>query len=211
MTLDPRIVYVDGALVVVDKPAGMLAVPGRGPDKADCALFRVRRRWSDAEVVHRLDMATSGLLLYARGVAVQRTLHAAFAARRVAKRYVACVLGTVDADRGTIELPLAADWPRRPRQQVDVQRGKPSTTHWRVLQRDGACGTTRLELEPVTGRSHQLRVHLMAIGHPIAGDSLYGDAAARAAAPRLLLHASELTLEHPSGGSALRLACAPPF
>ncbi len=189
------VLYADDALVVVDKPAGLLAVPGRGEQRQDCVAARVQARFADALVVHRLDQATSGLMVLARGAVAQRALSRAFAERRVAKGYTAIVGGRLAGTAGTIELPLAADWPNRPRQRVDALRGKPSTTHWRVLRHDDAAGTTRVELEPHTGRSHQLRVHLLAIGHPIVGDALYAPPAL--AAPRLMLHASSLALPHP--------------
>ena len=199
-------IHLDEHLIVVDKPAGLLSVPGRF--EPDCMSARVQARWPDALVVHRLDMATSGLLLLARGAAVQRRLSQAFAERAVDKRYTAVVRGLLTDDRGTIDLPLAADWPHRPRQQVDHRHGKPALTHWRVVDRDPAFDRTRLELQPVTGRSHQLRVHLAAIGHAIVGDPLYGDAAG---APRLLLHACALAFRHPADGRPLDLASAAPF
>ncbi len=197
----------DVALVAADKPAGLLAVPGRGDAKRDCLAARVQADVSDALVVHRLDQATSGVMLFGRGAAMQRALSITFAERRIAKRYQAVVQGVVDADDGEIELPLAADWPNRPRQQVDRVRGKPALTRWRVLSRDDA-GTTRLQLEPVTGRAHQLRVHLAAIGHAIVGDTLY---APQAQASRLMLHACELRLQHPVDGRTLVVASAVPF
>ena len=202
------IVHADTGLVVVNKPAGLLSVPGRGADKQDCAWARVQAGWPDALVVHRLDMATSGLLLFARGVALQRSLSIAFAQRDVHKRYVALVDGTPDADAGQIDLPLAADWPNRPRQRVDTVRGKPSSTRWMVLARDPP-GRTRMAFEPVTGRSHQLRVHAAAMGWPIAGDTLYGPASPTA--PRLMLHACELTLAHPDSGQRLQWLAPAPF
>lgn len=203
------ILHLDDQLVVADKPAGLPTVPGRPVELQDCLWRRVREAVPDALVVHRLDMATSGLVLFARGPAAQRTLSAAFATRRVGKRYVAVVHGRLADDAGTIALPLAADWPNRPRQKVDPDRGKPSTTHYTVLARSAA--TTRLTLEPRTGRSHQLRVHLAAIGHPILGDTLYGDAAVQAAAPRLLLHAAGLAFAHPHDGRALAFESSVPF
>ena len=205
------VVHVDDAIVAVDKPAGLLSVPGRGADKQDCAWTRVRCCWPEAEVVHRLDMATSGLLVFARGAVVQRRLQAAFAERRVDKCYVAVVHGLPEEDNGSIALPLVADWPRRPRQKVDATRGRPSLTHWRVVSRDSAAALTRLELQPVTGRSHQLRVHLLAAGWPIVGDTLYGAQETASLAPRLMLHASTLAFEHPLSGRPMRLRCAPPF
>lgn len=191
-----QLLHVDAGLAAVNKPSGLLSVPGR--QESDCAWARLREILPDALVVHRLDMATSGLLLFARGPEMQRTLSLDFAERRVEKRYVARVQGRLDGPRddwAEIELPLIADWPNRPRQKVDHAQGKPSRTRWRVLDHEG--DSTRLELEPVTGRSHQLRVHLQALGHPILGDSLYGGAPA----PRLMLHACALTL--PTHGLAL--------
>jgi tRNA pseudouridine32 synthase/23S rRNA pseudouridine746 synthase len=182
-----RVVHADDRLVVVDKPPGMLSVPGR--TEPDCASARVQALYPDALVVHRLDQATSGLLLFARGAQAQRELSADFAERRVGKVYVAVVAGRLEGE-GVIDLPLGADWPNRPRQQVDFKRGKPSQTRWRVLAHEGP--DTRLLLTPVTGRSHQLRVHLAHVGHPILGDALYAPPAVAAAGPRLLLHASEL-------------------
>jgi tRNA pseudouridine32 synthase / 23S rRNA pseudouridine746 synthase len=203
------ILHVDAQLVVADKPPGLPTVPGRPVELHDCLWHRVREVVADALVVHRLDMATSGLVLFARGVAMQRALSVAFATRRVHKRYVAVVHGDVDSDTGTIELPLAADWPNRPRQRVDHERGKPSTTHYAVLERHAT--STRLALEPLTGRSHQLRVHLAEIGHPILGDTLYGDAAVRTASPRLLLHAAGLAFDDPLDGRPLEFGSPPPF
>lgn len=194
------LVHLDRDLLVVDKPAGWLTVPGRGADKADCLAARVVAIWPDALVVHRLDMATSGLVLFGRGAGMQRALSMAFEARSVHKRYVAVVAGCMTQACGEIDLPLSADWPNRPRQIVDPLDGKPSLTHWRVLARDHQAGTTRLQLTPVTGRTHQLRVHLAAIGHPILGDALYAPADWAAAAPRLLLHAEVLALQRPAAG-----------
>lgn len=186
--------HVDERLIVVDKPAGLLAVPGRGEDKQDCVIHRVQQRFPDALVVHRLDMATSGLLLLARGVAMQRLLSIAFAQRRVAKRYIAVLAGCLAEPAGEVDLPLMPDWPNRPRQKVDREHGKPSLTRWQVMTTDAVQQTTRVALEPVTGRSHQLRLHMQAIGHPILGDALYAAPAQCALASRLLLHASSLQL-----------------
>jgi tRNA pseudouridine32 synthase/23S rRNA pseudouridine746 synthase len=200
--------YRDDTLLAADKPAGLLSVPGRGEAHRDCLAARVQADVADARVVHRLDQATSGVMLFGRGAAAQRALSMAFAERRVVKRYEALVHGLVAGDAGEIDLPLAADWPNRPRQQVDHAQGKASLTRWRVLVRDAAAGTTRLQLEPVTGRSHQLRVHLAAIGHAIVGDTLYADCTA---APRLLLHACELRLPHPADGRTLAVTSPLPF
>lgn len=204
-----HILYLDPQLVAVDKAAGLLAVPGRGEDKQDCLWSRLRAEVANALVVHRLDMATSGVMVFARGAAAQRELSAAFEQRRVAKRYEAIVVGLVAGASGAIDLPLAADWPNRPRQRIDRERGKASLTRWSVLARDERAGTTRLALEPATGRSHQLRVHCAAIGHPIVGDTLYG--VQGHAAPRLLLHAVAITLPHPHDDRSLHVECAAPF
>ena len=203
-----RAIHVDDHLLVLDKPAGLLAVPGR--TQADCLAERARATWPDAMVVHRLDMATSGLMLFARGAALQRRLSMDFAARRVTKRYEAIVHGRPAGDGGEIMLPIGADWPNRPRRQVDHDHGKPSLTRWRVRSHDAGADTTRLELEPVTGRTHQLRVHLAAIGHAIVGDALYGTAQDRGVA-RLHLHATSLALAHPVDGHWLAVSSAAPF
>lgn len=223
------VVCADEALVVVNKPSGLLSVPGRGPHNAYCASARVQALYPDALVVHRLDMSTSGLLVLARGAAVQRELSRQFAQREVFKRYEALVAGHlksgVDATPSStaaieeegwslIDLPLIVDWPNRPKSKVDHDIGKPSQTRWRVCEHlTLPCGlaATRVALEPVTGRSHQLRVHLQAIGHPIVGDELYADTAALAAAPRLLLHACVLELTHPHTQKRHRFESAVPF
>lgn len=205
------ILHLDGHVVIADKPAGLPTVPGRPAELHDCLWQRVRAEVPDALVVHRLDMATSGLVLFARGAAMQRALSAAFAQRGVDKRYEAVVAGRVATESGQIDLPLAADWPNRPRQRVDAERGKPSLTRWHVLAHDVAAGTTRVALQPVTGRSHQLRVHLAAIGHPILGDALYAAPEAASAAPRLLLHATRLSFTHPGDGRRAPFASPVPF
>jgi tRNA pseudouridine32 synthase / 23S rRNA pseudouridine746 synthase len=204
-------VHVDDACIVIDKPSGLPAVPGRGEHLQDCMATRVQARYADALVVHRLDMATSGLLLFARGALAQRRLSAGFAAREVHKHYTAVVHGAVAQDEGEITLPLLTDWPNRPRQRVDFEHGKPSLTRYRVLARDTRQRTTRLALTPVTGRSHQLRVHLQALGHPILGDTLYAPAAVQAQAARLLLHADALGFAHPVSGEPLRFELPAPF
>ncbi len=201
------LLHVDDALIVAVKPAGLLAVPGRGEAGRDNLASRVQALYADALVVHRLDMGTSGLMLLARGLEMQRRLNAAFEQRAVAKRYVAVVEGVVEGEEGRITAPLAADWPNRPRQVVDGARGKPSLSYWQVLAR--AAGSTRLALVPVTGRSHQLRVHLQHIGHPIRGDELYAPHPLRS--QRLLLHAQRLALAHPATGAALVFESAPEF
>ncbi|MGI4777667.1 MAG: RluA family pseudouridine synthase [Janthinobacterium lividum] len=209
------VIHEDPHLLVLDKPSDLLCVPGRGDDKQDCLSARVLARWPDALVVHRLDMATSGLVLMARSPAVQRALGDAFATQEVCKRYEALVDGTLaaSADWSTIDAPIAADWPRRPMQKTDPS-GKASITRWRVLAHvppADTCATTRLALQPLTGRTHQLRVHLASIGHPILGDSLYAGGVAKDGFARLMLHATSLTLQHPVTGEKVSFESAVPF
>jgi len=212
-----RCLHADEDLLVLDKPSGLLCVPGRGEDKQDCLSARAQRQWPSALVVHRLDQGTSGLVLMARSPEMQRKLSDAFAQRLVHKRYQAIVAGTMQApSEGTwaqIDLPIAADWERRPLRIIDAERGKPSLTEWRILetQTTAAPLTTRLELQPVTGRTHQLRVHLAAVGHPILGDALYADPAVQGLAPRLLLHATRLAFDHPRSGNPVQFASLPDF
>ena len=208
---DVPILYLDRHCIVAIKPAGLLSVPGRGPQNGDCLARRIQSRLDDALVVHRLDMATSGLIVFARGIDAQRRLSASFERRDVDKRYVAVVAGRLADDAGAIELPLIADWPNRPKQKVDEQHGKAALTHFRVLARDPGCDTTRVELRPVSGRSHQLRVHLQAIGHPILGDALYAPPAVRERATRLLLHAAALRFPHPATGGRVEVESPAPF
>ena len=201
------LIYADDALLVLEKPAGLLAVPGRGEAGRDNLAARVQATYVDALVVHRLDMATSGLMLFARGIEAQRQLSAAFEQRRVDKRYEAIVEGQLAEDSGEIDAPLAADWPQRPRQIVDHEWGRIARTPWCVMERlDGA---TRLALQPLTGRTHQLRVHLQHIGHPIRGDALYAPPPLRST--RLLLHACALAFAHPATGVAMAFTSRPPF
>ncbi|MGB9093835.1 MAG: pseudouridine synthase [Gallionella sp.] len=215
-----EIVYCDDKLLVANKPSGLLSVPGRGPEKSDSLATRIKQEFPDALSVHRLDMATSGLLVFARGALMQQQLSRLFRERGISKSYIAVVAGHIDADAGEIDLPLAADWPNRPKQKVDFASGKPSLTRYRLL---GAAdcivpwqpgkpllAACRIELEPVTGRTHQLRVHLAAIGHPVLGDQLYGERDC-CGAPRLLLHARELSFMHPSRLEMLSLTAEPPF
>lgn len=205
------LIHVDEALIVVNKPEGLLSVPGRGEGRQDCMVHRVQQRFPEALTVHRLDMATSGLLVFARGEAMQRALSVLFQDRQVDKRYVAVVQGLLAQDHGEVNLPLIADWPNRPRQMVCFERGKPSLTLYEVLARDLLKDETRVALTPVTGRSHQLRVHMLALGHPMLGDPFYGDADSQARAPRLLLHAETLSLPHPVSGERVHWVCTAPF
>nr|WP_321360336.1 pseudouridine synthase [uncultured Hyphomonas sp.] len=204
-----RYVHVDDDLIVIDKPSGLLSVPGRGPEKADCAITRVNAEYPGALTVHRLDMATSGLLVLARSKPVQSALSRLFERGKVEKEYIADVWGLPDPAAGKIDLPLITDWPNRPRQKVDHDIGKPSQTLYETVE--VRTGQTRLRLTPLTGRSHQLRVHLAEIGHPILGDDLYAHEAALSAAPRLCLHASAIAFDHPGTGDRLALSLPCPF
>ena len=207
--------HLDDHLLVLEKPAGLLAVPGLGPRGHDCLVARAQAQWGEVRTVHRLDMATSGLMVFARDAPTQRALSMAFEQRKVHKRYVATVHGLVAGVEGSIDLPLLADWPNRPRQKVDLEQGKPSLTHWRVLTHDITRQQTMLALHPVTGRSHQLRVHLLNLGHAIVGDALYGPSASESCEPatpsRLMLHATELGFAHPASGEDLRFQSPAPF
>lgn len=205
------LIHADSALLVVAKPSGLLSVPGRGPDKQDCLITRVQVDYPAALIVHRLDFDTSGLLVMALGKTMHRALSILFQERQVDKRYLAVVAGELAQASGEVCLPLIVDWPNRPRHIVDVKNGKPSLTRYRVLSHDAAKRCTRVELTPETGRTHQLRVHMQALGHPILGDSLYADAAGQSQADRLLLHAEYLAFTHPESGQRLAFDCPAPF
>lgn len=205
-----NLIFADDFILVLNKPAGLLSVPGRGADKADSLATRVQQQFPDARIVHRLDRDTSGLLVLARGAEMHRRLSMAFAAREVGKYYVARVAGKPEPAAGEINLPIIVDWPNRPKQHVNYATGKPSLTRYSLLSHDAANNTSLLELEPITGRTHQLRVHLSEIGHPILGDTLYGGAVANAA-ERLLLHARLLSFVHPFSNAPLQFICEPPF
>ena len=216
------LVYEDKVLLLFNKPSGLLSVPGKGPEKADCLRTRVQQVYPKALTVHRLDMSTSGLLLMARNAEIHRTLSIAFANREVHKRYVAVVNGCVpndDSDTNEddvstwrlIDLPIATDWINRPLMKIDKQDGKSSQTHYRVIKHDADNVCTHLELAPVTGRTHQLRLHLQAIGHSILGDHLYATDEVQAKSTRLMLHASRLTLMHPVTGRQMDWFLNNPF
>ncbi|SDI65782.1 RluA family pseudouridine synthase [Aliiruegeria lutimaris] len=204
----PAILYRDENLLLVDKPPGLLSVPGKGEHLADCLLSRLERDYPGTLLVHRLDRDTSGVMVFAMNRRAQRHLGLQFERRHTTKRYVARVVGRVEKESGLLDLPLIADWPNRPKQMVDFERGKPARTHWRVLEREAAA--TRVELQPETGRSHQLRVHMAALGHPILGDPLYAEGDAREVA-RLMLHAQSLTLRNPEGGEYMTFRAEVPF
>ncbi|MEM9641394.1 MAG: pseudouridine synthase [Pseudomonadota bacterium] len=203
------VLHADADLLVVDKPAGLLSVPGKNPGLADCLEARVRAEFPEALLLHRLDMDTSGVMVFARTRAAQRHVARQFERRQLGKSYVARVWGRPAQDQGRIELPLICDWPRRPLQKVCKANGKPSVTEWRVQAEEGAV--TRLQVTPLTGRSHQIRVHLLSMGHPIAGDRFYARGRALDAAQRLQLHAHSLTLRHPDGGAPACFTAAVPF
>lgn len=200
------VIQQDGDLLVLNKPSGLLSVPGKGAELADCLEARVHAAHPGALIVHRLDRDTSGVFVMAMNAGAQRHLGLQFERRHLSKTYQALVAGHVADDEGEIDLPLIADWPNRPLQKVCHDTGKPALTRWRVISRMETA--SRLDLAPHTGRSHQLRVHMKEIGHPILGDPLYGDASA---APRLMLHAHTLTLRHPTGGAVETFCAEVPF
>ncbi|WP_430283495.1 bifunctional tRNA pseudouridine(32) synthase/23S rRNA pseudouridine(746) synthase RluA [Pseudoalteromonas sp.] len=209
MTPYLSIVYQDDDLLIVNKPSGLLTVPGKDPKHADCLISRVNRVFPTAKIVHRLDMATSGIICLAMHKEAHRNLSIQFQDRKTAKRYIARVFGKLEQQTGSVDLPLICDWPNRPKQMVDHDNGKPSLTHFKVIEREQS--STRVELTPITGRSHQLRVHMLSLGHPILGDKLYAHPEAFAMAPRLQLHAEMLTLAHPVSGETLIFEAAPEF
>lgn len=204
-----EILWRDESFLAVNKPAGLLSVPGRHPDNRDSLISRLQIDFPEARIVHRLDMATSGLMVVALGKDSHRQLSKLFERRQIDKQYHAVVAGCVSGDHGLIDLPLACDWPRRPRQHINFEHGKSAQTFYRCLYRSAEHSS--LLLSPHTGRSHQLRVHCASLGHPILGCEFYADEAARRGASRLLLHASALQLEHPLSGELMRFDCPPPF
>lgn len=204
-----RVIHADHEVLLVDKPAGLLSVPGKGEDLADCMMARVLKIHPEALLVHRLDLDTSGIMVFALTRHAQRHLGQEFENRRTKKVYLARLWGHLEPRDGRVDLPLIVDWPNRPRQHVNHETGKPSVTDWRVLRHD-PDGTTRVRLMPVTGRSHQLRVHALALGHPILGDPLYADGPARDF-PRLMLHAESLRFRHPEHGKAMTFTAPCPF
>ncbi|MCH1925549.1 bifunctional tRNA pseudouridine(32) synthase/23S rRNA pseudouridine(746) synthase RluA [Shewanella sp. C32] len=203
------ILYQDRDIMVINKPSGLLSVPGRAADHYDSAYSRVLQLHQGAQVVHRLDMATSGVLLLALRRSAEREVKRQFQDRETHKTYYARVVGHVREPAGTVDLPLICDWPNRPRQKVDHQVGKPSVTHYEVVSYGKY--STLVKLTPITGRSHQLRVHMMALGHPILGDGFYADDRARQMASRLLLHAASLTIKHPYSGESQTFSAPVPF
>lgn len=196
-----HIIYQDDHILVVNKPSGLLSVPGRLPEHRDSVMTRIQRDYPSAESVHRLDMATSGVMVVALTKAAERELKRQFREREPVKTYLACVWGQLSPEKGLVDLPLICDWPNRPKQKVCFETGKAAQTEWQVLERN--TQSCRVQLKPITGRSHQLRVHMLALGHPILGDNFYANPEAKALASRLLLHAERLTITHPSFGNSM--------
>ncbi|MDO3386580.1 RluA family pseudouridine synthase [Gilvimarinus sp. SDUM040013] len=211
LTPSVSIIWQDADLLVVNKPSGLLTVPGRGPDKQDCLINRLLVDYPNSRIVHRLDQPTSGLVLVPQNHHAHKTLGKQFEQRQISKRYLAVVGGLLEQDQGDIELPLICDWPNRPRQMVDFANGKHALTRYRVIARDNEKRRTRVALTPVTGRSHQLRVHMQALGHPILGDNFYATQTLRDASERLLLHAEWISFAHPVTGDTVSLECPSEF
>lgn len=206
---DPlEVLHEDAHIILVNKPSGLLSVPGKGEHLADCLISRLQAVFPTALLVHRLDRDTSGVMVFAQTPAAQRHLGLQFEKRMTKKTYVARVFGDVVGDEGTVDLPLIVDWPNRPKQMVDHENGKPAVTDWKVIKRGD--NETRMRLMPKTGRSHQLRVHMLALGHPILGDPFYAEGAALEF-PRLMLHSEELKLKHPEDGRGLKFRAKAPF
>lgn len=206
---DLDVIHADHEILVVNKPAGLLSVPGRGEHLADCLLSRLEAAFPGVLLVHRLDRDTSGVMVFALSPHAQRHLGLQFEHRRVKKTYVARLSGEMAEKRGTVDLPIAVDWENRPRQRVDHENGRSAQTEWRVLRTGG--GETRVRLMPRTGRSHQLRVHMASLGHPILGDPFYAEGSARDDHPRMMLHSEELRLLHPDGGQGQKFRAKAPF
>lgn len=202
------VIHADHQLLIVDKPAGLLSVPGKGAHLTDCLISRVQMAYPEALLVHRLDRDTSGVMVFALTPQAQRHLGLQFEKRQTKKTYMARVWGKLEPKLGSVDLPLIVDWPNRPLQMVDHENGKPARTDWRVARYED--GATRVRLMPLTGRSHQLRVHMREIGHPILGDPLYATGAARDF-PRLMLHSESLRLRHPDGGAGMTFKAKAPF
>ncbi len=204
------VLYQDKHIMVVNKPSGLLSVPGRAPENKDSVMTRVQNDFPTAESVHRLDMATSGVIVVALTKAAERELKRQFREREPKKTYIARVWGHLAQDEGLIDLPLICDWPNRPKQKVCYETGKSAQTEYQVISRDDD-GSTRVKLSPITGRSHQLRVHMLAMGHPILGDGFYAHPEAKAMASRLQLHAQQLCITHPEFGTPMHFKCEAEF
>lgn len=203
------VLYQDEHLLILDKASGLLTVPGKHDHHKDCLESRAVAAFPSAKIIHRLDMETSGVIALALDKETHRQISKQFERRKTSKTYIARLAGVMEKDEGSIDLPLICDWPNRPKQMVDHENGKASQTHWRVLEREN--DVTRVEFTPITGRSHQLRVHALSIGHPILGDNLYGTTESQTAAPRLQLHSLRLTLFHPAQEKYLTFEAPLPF
>ncbi|MGK0442381.1 MAG: tRNA pseudouridine32 synthase/23S rRNA pseudouridine746 synthase [Pseudohongiellaceae bacterium] len=203
----PNILWQDNELLLVSKPSGLLSVPGKHPKNQDCLISRIQQIHPDARIIHRLDMDTSGIMVLALNASSHRQIGRQFERRQTKKTYIAEVYGVVENDQGSIELPIITDWPNRPLQKVDHEEGKPALTHFQVLSRNSSQQTSRLLLTPITGRSHQLRIHLAEIGHPILGCDFYAHEQANVMSPRLLLHANTLSFSHPTTGQLIDGQC----
>ena len=204
-----NILYKDEYLIIFNKPSGLLTVPGKALEHKDSLINRVNLVYPTATIVHRLDMATSGIICLALDKATHREISRQFQDRETKKRYIARVFGKLEPESGSVDLPLICDWPNRPKQMVDHDKGKPSLTHYQVLEYEDHA--TRVALTPITGRSHQLRVHMLSLGHEILGDRLYANAEALAMANRLQLHAQYLSFQHPVTKEQLEFHCEPDF
>lgn len=202
------ILHEDHEILVVNKPAGLLSVPGKGPELSDCLIARLEAVYPQVLLVHRLDRDTSGVMVFGLTPHAQRHLGLQFEKRQTKKTYLARVAGRLEPKTGTVDLPIIVDWPNRPLQKVDPETGKPAVTDWRVMK--ATDEESRVKLYPQTGRSHQLRVHMLALGHPILGDPLYAPETADCC-PRMMLHAEELRLRHPDGGAGVKYRVKAPF
>ncbi len=205
-----KILAVDPDFLIINKPSGLLSVPGRHPQNRDSVIARLQQDYPSAAIVHRLDFDTSGIMVIPLNKAALSHISKQFQARIVTKHYTAVVAGLIEKEEGRIDLPIAADPDNRPKYKICPTTGKPSLTEYQVLSRDIHQNATRVYLHPITGRSHQLRLHLQAIGHPILGCVFYGGDFAQAA-PRLLLHATDISFAHPRTGQTLRFECLPTF
>lgn len=205
----PNIIYQDEHLLLVDKQAGLLSVPGKGEDRSDCLINRLRMMYPSILLVHRLDQDTSGVMVFALTAHAQRHIGQQFEKRIVEKAYVARVAGQMQADSGLVDQPLIVDWPNRPLQKICHETGRSAQTEWRAISRDSTG--TRVALHPITGRSHQLRVHMLHLGHPILGDPLYAPQGEASDYPRLMLHAELLRFRHPEGGEWMNFSAPPSF
>lgn len=208
---DPTILYQDDHLLLVNKPEFLLSVPGRAIENKDCLITRLQKAFPKASIVHRLDLDTSGIMVIPLSEIVHSEISRQFQERRIHKEYIAEVFGLVSADSGSIDLPINKDWPNRPKQKIDYVHGKTAITHWRVLSRHSEQNKSRLLLKPLTGRTHQLRIHLSQIGHPILGCDMYAHTEAFQRSSRLMLHASYLEFIHPISQNVLSGRCPPDF